>query len=83
MKGDWIKANDLLMNLKTFNHYTNVKEVKELLTENIKITSLKCYLIYYSYEFQSFNFTELCKKFNLEENLTRKIINNVNLFVDF
>ena len=78
MKGDWIKANDLLMNLKTFNHYTNVREVKDLLTENIKVTSLKCYLIFYTYEFESFNFIELCKKFSLEDSHTRKIINNVN-----
>lgn len=79
MKGNWKVGNDLLMTLKIFNHYTNVREIKELLTQSVKLTALKCYLVFYSFEFESFNFNSLCKKFSLEENLSRKIINNVRI----
>jgi len=82
MKGNWQRSNDLLTSLKTFNQYTNVNEIKEQLSENVKLTSLKCYLIYYGNEFDSFNFSSLCKKFNLEESQTRKIINNVK-FINY
>jgi len=68
------------MSLKFYNHYKNAKEIKELVNEKIKEISLKCFLIYYSYEFDSLSVEYLCQKFNLTENKIRKIVNNVSIY---
>lgn len=79
IKGDWKKCSELIMSLKIYNHYKNQKDIKVNINEHIKETSLKCYLIFYSNQFSSLSLPNLSRKFGMEVNNIRTIINNMIL----
>lgn len=78
-KGDWKKCSDLVMSLKIYNHHKNSKEIKAILNDYIKETSLKCYLIFYSNQFNSISLDSLTKRFLIDEPTARRIINGMIL----
>src|SRR5690349_14232514 len=82
MKGDWKKCNDLIMTLRIYNNYKSNTHIKQKLTENIKETGLKCYLIFYKNEYKSLNLSALANRFNLDENNVKRIINKMILEED-
>lgn len=77
--GLWKKASDLILGVKLFNHHSNIEEIREIIVRYIKTTSLKCYLINYSNEYNSFDFKNLCTKFDLDEALAKRIVNTVRI----
>ena len=78
-KGDWKKCSDLIFSIRVYNHYKIQSEIKSLLLKNIKETAIKCYLILYSEQFSSFALESIIKKFDVEKDEIRCIINNMIL----
>lgn len=79
IKGDWKKCSDLLSTLRIYNHHKSREEIKIHLNNSIKETALKCFLIFYSNQYNSFSLSNLNRKFNIEINQIRKIVNRMIL----
>jgi len=76
-KGDWKKCSDMIMSLKIYNYHKTREEIKKTVSQNIKETSLKCYLIVYSNQFTSLSLDNICLKFQLEKSLVRRLISSM------
>ena len=79
MKGDYVKCLEMLGNLKVYNIHKTISDIKATITNKVKQTSLKCFLILYSNEANSFSLDYLHRKFNLEKKTITSIINNMIL----
>jgi hypothetical protein len=78
-KGDWKKSVDFLLSLKIFNHHKNAEDIRKALTDKVKETCLKCYLILYSSQFTSLAADNLAKKFEISESCVFGIVNSMIL----
>ena len=76
MKGDWKKCIEEIKNLNLIKKYSNLQDK---LFELIKITALKCYIIFYMNEYQSFELNKLSKRFEIDEKEVKNIINDMIL----
>ena len=77
MKGEWETCSEKICNLKIFNHHKNSRDIKNLISEKIKESSLKCYLFIYSAQFKTISIKNLSDRFNLGDEKIYKIINKV------
>ena len=77
MKGDWEKCSEMICSMKIFNYHKNAKEIKGFISEKIKESALKCYLLFYAAQFKSICLKNICDRFALSEDKVRKIINKV------
>jgi hypothetical protein len=78
-KGDWKRCSELILSLKCYNHYKNHKDIKNIISINIKNTALKSYLIFYSGDIKNISLKNLCRRFELSEKEVRNHINNMIL----
>jgi len=76
-KGDWKKCSELISSLRCYNHYKDNKDIKNIILTKIKITALKCYLIFYSGDIKSISLKNLCRKFEIDDKNIRVIINTM------
>jgi translation initiation factor 3 subunit C len=79
IKGDWKKCSELISTLRIYNHHKCREEIKNFLNTSIRETALKCFLIFYSNQYNSFSLSNLNRKFNIEPNQVRKIVNRMIL----
>ncbi|KRX04997.1 hypothetical protein PPERSA_06631 [Pseudocohnilembus persalinus] len=81
MRGTWEEANQYISRLNIWSKIHNGEQAKNILFENAKECSYKCYLLYYKSFFQSLSLNQLSKQFNLPINriktITSKFINNL------
>lgn len=78
-KGDWKKCSELILSLRCYNHYKNNKDIKNIVLKKIKNTSLKCYLIFYANDIKNISLRNICRKFDIEENEVKVLINTLIL----
>ena len=78
-KGDWKKCFELISSLRCYNNYKDNKDIKNIILTKIKITALKCYLIFYSGDIKSISLKNLCRKFEIDDKNIRAIINTMIL----
>ena len=76
MKGDWKRCIQEVKKLNLIKKYSNLQEK---LFELIKRTALKCYIIFYMTEYQSFELNKLSKRFEIDANEVKNIINDMIL----
>ena len=76
MKGDWKKCIEEIKKLNLFKKYNYLQDK---LFELIKRTALKCYIIFYMSEFQSFELNKLSKRFEIDSQEVKNIINDMIL----
>jgi len=76
-KGDWKKCFELISSLRCYNNYKDNKDIKNIILTKIKITALKCYLIFYSGDIKSISLKNLCRKFEIDDKNIRVIINTM------
>jgi translation initiation factor 3 subunit C len=76
MKGDWKKCVEEVKKLNLIKKYNYLQDK---LFELIKRTALKCYIIFYMNEFQSFELNKLSKRFEIDANEVKNIINDMIL----
>ena len=76
MKGDWKKCIEEIKKLNLIKKYNYLQDK---LFELIKRTALKCYLIFYMSEFQSFELNKLSKRFEIDAKEVKNIINDMIL----
>ena len=76
MKGDWKKCIEEVKKLNLMKKYNYLQDN---LFELIKRTALKCYIIFYMSEYQSFELNKLSKRFEISANEVRNIINDMIL----
>ena len=76
MKGDWKKCIQEIKNLNLIKKY-NILQDK--LFELIKKTALKCFIIFYMDEYDSFESEKLSKRFEIKEYEVKNIINDMIL----
>ena len=76
MKGDWKKC---IQEIKKLNLIKKYSHLQEKLFELIKRTALKCYIIFYMTEYQSFELIKLSKRFEIDANEVKNIINDMIL----
>ena len=76
MKGDWKKVVQEIKNLNLIKKY-NILQDK--LFELIKRTAFKCFIIFYMDEYESFEATNLSKRFEIKEYEVKNIINDMIL----
>ena len=76
MKGDWKKVVSEIKNLNLIKKY-NILQDK--LFELIKRTALKCFIIFYMGEYESFELNKLKERFDIKENEIKNIINDMIL----
>ena len=76
MKGDWKKCIEEIKKLNLFKKYNYLQDK---LFELIKRTALKCYIIFYMSEFQSFELNKLSKRFEIDSKEVKSIINDMIL----
>ena len=76
MKGDWKKCINEIKNLNQIKKY-NILQDK--LFELIKRTALKCFILFYMDEYDSFESGKLSKRFELKEYEVKNIINEMIL----
>lgn len=77
LKGDWKKCLSEINQVKVFTKLKNYNEIKQMIEENVKITALKCYLIFYIKEYKAFDINGLAKRFEIEKGKIKKIINDM------
>ena len=76
MKGDWKKCVEEVKKLNLIKKYNYLQDK---LFELIKRTALKCYIIFYMNEFQSFELNKLSRRFEIDANEVKNIINDMIL----
>lgn len=76
MKGNWKKCLEEIKKLNLIKKYNNLQD---RLFELIKRTALKCHLIFYMGEYESFDLEQLSKRFEIQKNETKNIINDMIL----
>jgi len=76
MKGDWKRC---IQEIKKLNLIKKYSYLQENLFELIKRTALKCYIIFYMTEYQSFELDKLSKRFEIDANEVKNIINDMIL----
>ena len=76
MKGNWKKCIEQIKKLNLIKKYS---DLQEKLFDLIKRTALKCYIIFYMNEFQSFELNKLSKRFDIDKNEVKNIINDLIL----
>ena len=76
MKGDWKRC---IQEVKKLNLIKKYSYLQEKLFELIKRTALKCYIIFYMTEYQSFELNKLSKRFEIDANEVKNIINDMIL----
>ncbi len=76
MKGDWKRCIEEIKKLNLIKKYS---DLQEKLFELIKRTALKCYIIFYMNEYQSFELNKLSKRFDIDKNEVKNIINDMIL----
>ena len=76
MKGNWKKCIEQIKKLNLIKKYS---DLQEKLFDLIKRTALKCYIIFYMNEFQSFELNKLSKRFDIDKNEVKNIINDMIL----
>ena len=76
MKGDWKKCVQDIKNLNLIKRY-NILQDK--LVELIKKTALKCFIIFYMDEYESFELNKLKERFDMKETEVKNIINDMIL----
>jgi len=76
MKGDWKKCVEEVKKLNLIKKYNYLQDK---LFELIKRAALKCYIIFYMNEFQSFELNKLSRRFEIDANEVKNIINDMIL----
>ena len=76
MKGDWKRCIQEIKKLNLIKKYSNLQDK---LFELIKRTALKCHIIFYMTEYQSFELNQLSKRFEIDGNEVKNIINDMIL----
>ena len=76
MKGDWKKCIEEIKKLNLIKKYNYLQDK---LFELIKRTSLKCYIIFYMSDFQSFELNKLSRRFEIEAKEVKNILNDMIL----
>jgi translation initiation factor 3 subunit C len=76
MRGDWKRCIQEIKKLNLIKKYSNLQEK---LFELIKRVALKCYILFYMTEYQSFALDKLAKRFEIEVNEVKNIINDMIL----
>ena len=76
MKGDWKKCVEVIKNLNIIKKYSTLQDK---LFELIKRTALKCFIMFYMSEYESFEFNNLCKRFEIKDYEVKNIINDMIL----
>ena len=76
IKGDWKNCLNGINKIKLFNKYS---DVKNMICDKIKKVSLKCYLIFYQKEYRNVSLEMLEKRFELDKDEIKKIVNDMIL----
>ena len=76
IKGDWKKCVEVIKNLNIIKKYNTLQDK---LFELIKKTALKCFILFYMSEYESFEFNTLCKRFEIKDYEVKNIINDMIL----
>ena len=76
MKGDWKKCVEVIKDLNIIKKYNTLQDK---LFELIKRTALKCFIIFYMSEYDSFEFNNLCQRFQIKDYEVKNIINDMIL----
>ena len=76
MRGDWKKCVE---EIKQLNLIKKFSFLQNKLFQLIKQTALKCYVIFYMKEFESFELGKLSKRFEIDEKEVKKMINDMIL----
>ena len=76
MKGDWKKCIEEIKKLNLIKKYNYLQEK---LFELIKRTALKCYIMFYMTEYQSFELNKLSERFEINSIELKNIINDMIL----
>jgi translation initiation factor 3 subunit C len=80
MKGDWKKCSDLLNSLKVWDLVAGDnagEEIKSMLTEEIKQTGLRTYLLAFSSQYDSLSHDQLCEMFQMGKNEIHSLISKM------
>ncbi|XP_011403348.1 PREDICTED: eukaryotic translation initiation factor 3 subunit C-like [Amphimedon queenslandica] len=76
-KGNWIQARDYLLNIKAWNLFTNVEEVKAMLTSKIQEETLRTYIFTYGSVYDSLSLHRLSEMFELPLATVHSIISRM------
>jgi translation initiation factor 3 subunit C len=80
MKGDWKKCNDLLCSLEVWNLIAGdnaAEEIKTMLSDKIKQTGLRTYLLAFSSQYDSLSLTQLCEMFDMGKNEVHSVVSKM------
>ena len=80
MKGDWKKCNDLLCSLEVWNLVAgknSAEDIKVMLSEKVKQTGLRTYLLAFSSQYDSLSLTQLCEMFDMGKNEVHSVISKM------
>lgn len=80
MKGDWKKCNDLLCSLEVWNLVAgknSAEDIKVMLSEKVKQTGLRTYLLAFSSQYDSLSLTQLCEMFDMGKNEVHSVVSKM------
>ncbi|KAL7537813.1 hypothetical protein ACHAXR_008109, partial [Thalassiosira sp. AJA248-18] len=80
MKGDWKRCSALLDSLEVWSLVAGegaAEEIKTMLTENIKQTGLRTYLLAFSSQYDSLSHGQLCDMFEMEKNEVHSVVSKM------
>mmetsp|Transcript_40815 Transcript_40815/g.73574 ORF Transcript_40815/g.73574 Transcript_40815/m.73574 type:complete len:987 (-) Transcript_40815:491-3451(-) len=80
MKGDWNKCAELLNSLEVWDLFageTVGAETKTMLTEKIKETGLRTYLLAFSSQYESLSHDQLCEMFEMGKNDVHSVVSKM------
>ena len=79
MKGDWKQCVEEINQVSVFQKMKNYNDIKNMLAGQIKSTALKCYIIFYMKEYNSFDLNVVESRFDIGKDKIKKIINDMIL----
>jgi translation initiation factor 3 subunit C len=80
MKGDWKKCSELLNSLEVWDLVAGEgagEEIRTLLTEKIKQTGLRTYLLAFSSQYDSLSHDQLCEMFEMGKNEVHSVVSKM------
>jgi len=80
MKGDWKKCSEVLNSLQVWDLVAGEnagEEIKTMLTEKIKQTGLRTYLLAFSSQYDSLSHDQLCEMFEMGKNEIHSLVSKM------
>jgi translation initiation factor 3 subunit C len=79
MKGDWKKCNDLICSLEVWDLMAGnaAEDIKTMLSDKVKQTGLRTYLLAFSSQYESLSLTQLCEMFDMTKPEVHSVVSKM------